>query len=134
MRRPGVGPGSPGRGVRDPDTAVRGGGVMAWPGLTGSRLLRELRELGYAGGYSAVTDYLQEVRPSVDKGYEVRFETPPGLQGQVDFAQFPVVFTDEPDRPRVVWLFSLVLGYSRLIRSEERRVGKECSSRVRSRW
>jgi len=25
------------------------------------------------------------------------------------------VFTDEPERPRVVWLFSLVLGYSRLI-------------------
>jgi hypothetical protein len=27
------------------------------------------------------------------------------------------VFTDEPIVPRIVWLFSLVLGYSRLIRT-----------------
>lgn len=40
---------------------------------------------------------------------------PPGEQAQVDFAQFQVVFTDEPSTPRVVWLFSLVLGYSRLL-------------------
>jgi hypothetical protein len=26
-----------------------------------------------------------------------------------------VIFTDEPSAPRIVWLFSLVLGYSRLI-------------------
>ena len=47
--------------------------------------------------------------------FEVRFETPPGEQAQVDFAQFQVVFTDEPSVMRIVWLFSLVLGYSRLI-------------------
>lgn len=40
---------------------------------------------------------------------------PPGEQGQVDFAQFQVVFTDEPGTPRIVWLFSMVLGHSRLI-------------------
>lgn len=33
----------------------------------------------------------------------------------MDFAQFHVVFTDEPTTPRVLWLFSLVLGCSRLI-------------------
>jgi hypothetical protein len=47
--------------------------------------------------------------------FEVRFETPPGAQAQVDFAQFQVVFTDEPAVTRIVWLFSLVLGFSRLI-------------------
>jgi transposase len=47
--------------------------------------------------------------------FEVRFETPPGTQAQVDFAQFQVVFTDEPAVTRIVWLFSLVLGFSRLI-------------------
>lgn len=115
LEPPRYGPRKPRPRLLDPYTAYLRERVTAWPGLTGSRLLRELRELGYTGGYSAVTDYLREVRPPVDKGYEVRFETPPGLQGQVDFAQFPVVFTDEPDRPRVVWLFSLVLGHSRLI-------------------
>src|SRR5438270_13573868 len=47
--------------------------------------------------------------------FEVRFETPPGEQAQVDFAQFQLVFTDEPSVMRIVWLFSLVLGYSRVI-------------------
>jgi transposase len=76
---------------------------------------RELKERGYAGSYTAVTDFLRDVRPPPRPGYEVRFETPPGEQGQVDFAQFQVVFTDEPETPRVVWLFSMVLGFSRLI-------------------
>jgi hypothetical protein len=45
----------------------------------------------------------------------VRFETPPGEQAQVDLARFEVEFTDEPGVTRIVWLFSMVLGYSRLI-------------------
>ena len=47
--------------------------------------------------------------------FEVRFETPPGEQAQVDFAQFQLQFTDEPAVTRIVWLFSFVLGFSRLI-------------------
>ena len=89
--------------------------VKAFPTLTGSRLYRELKELGYKGGYTAVTDFLRDIRPPTERGFEVRFETGPGEQGQVDFAQFQVVFTDEPTTPRVVWLFSMVLGFSRLI-------------------
>ena len=89
--------------------------VKAFPALTGSRLYRELKELGYKGGYTAVTDFLRDVRPPAERGFEVRFETGPGEQGQVDFARFQVVFTDEPTTPRIVWLFSLVLGFSRLI-------------------
>ncbi len=89
--------------------------VTAYPGLTGSRLLREIREHGYTGGYTAVTDFLREVRPSPTPPFEVRFETPAGEQAQVDFAHFEVIFTDEPSAMRVVWLFSMVLGYSRLI-------------------
>jgi transposase len=89
--------------------------VKAYPGLTGARLLRELRDRGYRGGYTAVTDFLRDVRSVPEPQFEVRFETPPGEQAQVDFAQFQVVFTDEPQTPRVVWLFSMVLGFSRLI-------------------
>ena len=89
--------------------------VLAFPGLTGQRLLREIRARGYEGGYTAVTDFLREVRPPAETGHERRFETPPGHQAQVDFAQFQTVFTDEPDVARIVWLFSLVLGHSRLI-------------------
>ena len=89
--------------------------MAAYPGLTGRRLLRELREHGYEGGYTTVTDVLRELRPAPLQAFEVRFETPPGDQAQVDFAQFQVQFTDEPAVTRVVWLFSFVLGFSRLI-------------------
>ena len=47
--------------------------------------------------------------------FEVRFETPPGRQAQVDFAHFRTVFTDEPGVERIIWLFSMVLGHSRML-------------------
>lgn len=87
--------------------------ILAFPDLSGARLLREIRELGYEGGYSAVTDFLREVRPPRQTQFERRFETPPGKQAQMDFAEFPVAFTDEPEVTRKVWLFSMVLGHSR---------------------
>jgi hypothetical protein len=34
---------------------------------------------------------------------------------QVDFAHFPTVFTDEPGTERILWLFSLVVGHSRML-------------------
>lgn len=115
LEPPTYGPRRPRPALLDPYTGYLRERVKAYPGLTGSRLLRELKELGYVGGYTAVTDFLRDVRPSADPRFEVRFETPPGEQGQVDFAQFRVVFADEPTTPRIVWLFSMVLGYSRLI-------------------
>jgi transposase len=38
-----------------------------------------------------------------------------GKQAQVDFAEFTVTFTDEPEITRKVWLFSMVLGHSRYL-------------------
>ncbi len=69
--------------------------TAAYPQLSGRRLLREIRALGYDGGYTAVTDFLRTVRPAPTPSFEVRFETPPGRQAQVDFAQFQVAFTDD---------------------------------------
>jgi transposase len=89
--------------------------LMAYPGLTAVRLWRELRERGYAGGYTAVKRTVREIRPQPIKPFEVRFETPPGEQAQVDLARFEAEFTDEPEVTRIVWLFSMVLGHSRLI-------------------
>ena len=87
--------------------------VLAFPDLSGARLLREIRQMGYDGGYTAVTDFLRDVRPPKQTQFERRFETPPGKQAQVDFAEFSVEFTDEPGVIRKVWLFSMVLGHSR---------------------
>jgi transposase len=80
-----------------------------------TRLLRELRERGYQGAYSAVRDHVRAIRPALPASFEVRFETPAGQQAQVDFAHFRVVFEDEPSASHVVWLFSMVLGHSRLL-------------------
>lgn len=90
--------------------------VLAFPDLSAVRLTREIRERGYKGAYTAVKRFLAAIRPeSEPKPYEVRFETPPGYQAQVDFARFVTTFTDEPGVTRIVWLFSLVLGHSRHI-------------------
>jgi transposase len=115
LEAPAYGPRKPRATVIDPFVGYLRERVKAYPGLTGSRLFREIKERGYVGGYTAVTDFLRDVRPPASPEFEVRFETPPGEQAQVDFAQFHVVFTDEPTTPRIVWLFSMVLGYSRLI-------------------
>jgi transposase len=90
--------------------------VAAFPQLTATRLTRELRERGYTGAYTAVKRFVAAIRPdSGPKPFEVRFETPAGQQAQVDFARFVTEFTDEPGVTRIIWLFSLVLGYSRHI-------------------
>ena len=90
--------------------------VTAFPDLSAARLTREIRDRGYQGAYTAVKRFLATARP-VDRPrpFEVRFETLPGQQAQVDFARFVITFTDEPEITRIVWLFSLVLGHSRYI-------------------
>lgn len=87
--------------------------LTLFPDLTARRLMREIRERGYEGGYTAVKTFVREIRPPKQTQFERRFETPPGKQGQVDFAEFAVEFTDEPGLVRKVWLFSMVLGHSR---------------------
>lgn len=84
-----------------------------YPGLSAVRLLREITELGYGGGYTTVKDFVREVRPAEDRGWEHRFETPAGKQAQVDFAMFKACFLDNPDQVRHIWLFSMILGFSR---------------------
>jgi transposase len=115
LEPPVYGPRKPRKRLIDPFVQYLRERVTAYPGLTGRRLLRELRERGYEGGYTAVTDVLHEIRPASLPAFEIRFETPPGDQAQVDFAQFQLQFTDEPAITRIVWLFSFVLGFSRLI-------------------
>jgi hypothetical protein len=58
---------------------------------------------------------LRDLRPPAAPRVRGPFRDPPGDQAQVDFAQFQVAFADEPGVIRIAWLFSLVLGYSRLL-------------------
>ena len=83
--------------------------LTLYPGLSGQRLLQEIRE----GGYSILVDYLRTIRPKTRVEFETRFETPPGEQAQVDFAEFKVSFTSEPGVVHKLHLFLFILGFSR---------------------
>lgn len=109
---PAYGPRPPQPSVIDDFRAYLMQRLEAFPELTAVRLCREVRELGYQGGYDTVKRAVARLRPPRESGFEHRFETPPGRQAQVDFAYFQVRFDAEPDQLRTVWLFSLVLGHS----------------------
>jgi transposase len=69
-------------------------------------LLRELKALGYSGGYSTLKNHLATLRPVVDPEPVIRFETDPGRQMQADFA------TIRRGRDRLA-VFIATLGWSR---------------------
>jgi len=92
----------------DPYKPIIQARLEAFPLLTAQRLFEELRSAGYPGGYTQVKDYVRQVRPREPSDPVVRFETPPGYQGQVDFGTFQL-----PWGRRHALL--VVLGYSRLL-------------------
>ena len=97
----------------EPYEGYLAGKIETCPELSGLRLFREIRELGYDGSYSAVTAHLRAIRPNAAPRFERRFETQPGEQAQADFAEFKTGFADEPGVVRKIHLFSFVLGCSR---------------------
>ena len=76
--------------------------------LSAVRLFDEVRAAGYAGGITQLREYVARVRPRHAPEPVVRFETAPGHQAQVDFAEFRL-----PWGKRYALL--VVLGYSRLL-------------------
>lgn len=76
-------------------------------------LLRELKERGYAGGYTILTDWLRPQRASARVAAVRRFETPPGRQAQVDWGHLGTLEVDGV--PRKLWGFVFTLGYSRMM-------------------
>lgn len=76
--------------------------------LSAVRLFTEVQAAGYRGGMSQLQAYVRRVRPRPPVEPVVRFETAPGQQAQVDFAEFRL-----PWGKRYALL--VVLGYSRLL-------------------
>ena len=63
--------------------------IQAYPTMRGTRLLREIRALGYAGGYTQLTAYLREIRPVAESGFEHRFETIAPVASQTASQRIP---------------------------------------------
>jgi transposase len=79
--------------------------------LIGSRILRELRALGYDGHRSALYRYMQHLKSQAPSSKVTeRFETPPGQQAQFDWSPYTIELGGELMR---VIVFGMVLGYSR---------------------
>lgn len=84
-------------------------------GLSAVRLTEEIRGMGFSGSVDIVRRYLSEVDSDrFPAKATVRFETPPGEQAQVDWAEVGAYMDDE-GRKRKVYAFVTVLGFSRML-------------------
>ena len=79
-------------------------------GWTAVLVLQEIRALGYTGGYTVLKELVRSIRPRSVRRPHLRFETGPGVQGQVDLSPYEVLLAGAPTD---VVCFSLVLGFSR---------------------
>ena len=71
-----------------PDDPVETLTLESYPELSAVRLFDEVRAAGYTGGLTQLKLYVAQVRPRPAPEPLVRFETEPGRQAQVDFAEF----------------------------------------------
>jgi transposase len=92
----------------DPYKGIIGARLEAYPKLSSVRLLEEIRAAGYNGGYTQLKAYVRQVRPRPPEEPLIRFETAPGRQAQIDFADFKFGWGKR-------YALMVVLGYSRLL-------------------
>ncbi|AAM04483.1 IS21-like element ISMac9 family transposase [Methanosarcina acetivorans] len=79
---------------------------------TTARLYREIKEMGFDGGMTIVKDFVREVRPQQGVPAVFRYETKPGVQAQVDWAEMGTVEVD--GKIKKLFCFNMILGYSRM--------------------
>jgi transposase len=77
------------------------------------RILEKLTEQGFDGKYSIVKEYVRGKKMDLNEKATVRFETLPGLQGQMDWGFFEDYETFEDGQMKKLYCFFLILGYSR---------------------
>ncbi len=82
-----------------------------YPRITGLRLYEELTAVGYDGGITILRDRLRSLRTGPKHTPVVRFETEPGIQGQMDWSPYRIKFLKTG--PAEIQCFSYILGFSR---------------------
>ena len=78
------------------------------------RILEKIQEQGFTGGRSIVQEYVRGKKEQLDEKATVRFETMPGLQGQMDWAHFEDYSVYEDGQTKKLYCFLMILGYSRM--------------------
>lgn len=73
------------------------------------RMLRDLRKRGYAGQVRIVRTFMQPLRHLVEAAVTMRFETEPGKQAQVDWADFGYLLVNGVQHR--LYCFVMVLSY-----------------------
>ena len=64
--------------------------------------------------YSTVQRRVRKIKDSMLKKATIRFETQPGLQAQVDWAEFEKYRVYEKGKEKKIYCFLMILGYSRM--------------------
>ena len=82
--------------------------------LTATRILREIRNLGYEGGRTILSEYVKKLK--IQRGLKPavkvkrRFETRPGAEMQLDWSPYTVTIAGQPTK---IHALGVILAYSR---------------------
>ena len=87
-----------------------------YPRITVVKLLAEIKAQGYIGGKSILADFTLPYRKDRRRTSDIRFETPPGHQAQVDWAALGSHIIG--GRRYKLSIFVMILGYSRMLYAE----------------
>lgn len=90
--------------------------LQKYPRLVAPRLFEMVRDRGYSGSLRTLRRYLQTARPDPKREAFLRTETLPGEQAQIDWAH--VGSMPVPGGERKLWVFVIVLAYSRAFWAE----------------
>lgn len=89
--------------------------LQEYPELSGVKLLKEIRRMGYPGGYTILKEHLRTLRPEKPKAF-LRLETQPGEFAQVDWANVGTIRIGNATRK--LSCFVMVLSHSRMMYAE----------------
>jgi transposase len=107
--------------------------LARYPKLCATRLFDMVRDRGYKGAVRTLREYVALVRPQPRREVFLRTEPLIGEQAQVDWAYVGKLVV--PGGERALWLFVIVLGYSRALWGEfvlDLSVHSLCRSLVRA--
>lgn len=81
-------------------------------GCTYSSIFLFIRKKGYDGGYTILRDYCSRMVAEKNRVAQMRYETEPGFQAQVDWKE-SMMLVDRNGEHHVINIFLMVLGFSR---------------------